>query len=518
MPKYADLAKGFARSLTADVMGLPGDTANNLENLGRAGYGFIGSELGLLKPSQLPELREPKDAILTSDWLAKNTPLEDTGSSEYTTGRLSSLAIPLLGGFASRAKEKLPTSFDQLGALFPGDESGTIAVHAVEPQKLMVSSSNPSWMGVDSDVYDVPAKFRNELYQPSFALTNGGILGTNFGNLLLIPNPRRVDPKTSPSVIRATDFYSPRYNGSYAGGGFDMGDRLRKSQFYTDSLEDLDAAQHQLKYYKNTVEPNDPDSLDNIQTFQEKIARALANKQKAIQENRPNTSDVTRRYNDRFGSAFYKGGIYAEEAGQKQDSFTPRTMHEFRIDASPRFQSLEHYVNSPYGGKLLTADTLAPRQELNKVETALDNTLFRLREPGSDVSLFQNMTTRDKLKFLTKAAQGEFPSGLINDLTNEPLTKENILGLQDFAKGLLYKIKTNPSDYGEIKRFGPMGINGDNFVGAILARPQPNTVTLDPRIVSGFGSRNIPYFDLSSSPKEAIANKIRDLQASVFSK
>jgi len=117
MPKYADLAKGFARSLTADVMGGFGDTANNLENLARAGYGYVGSKLGMLSPSQLPELREPKDAILTSDWLAKNTPLEDTGSGEYTTGRLASLALPLLGGFAARTNAPPPASADQLGAI-----------------------------------------------------------------------------------------------------------------------------------------------------------------------------------------------------------------------------------------------------------------------------------------------------------------------------------------------------------------------------------------------------------------
>jgi hypothetical protein len=497
-------------------MGGFGDTANNLENLARAGYGYVGSKLGMLSPSQLPELREPKDAILSSDWLVKNTPLEDTGSGEYTTGRLASLAIPILGGFASRPKEKLPTSFDQLGALFPGDKSGTIAVHAVEPERLMASSSNPSWMGINPNA-DIPTRFRNELYQPSFALTNGEILGTNFGNLLLIPNPRRVDPKTSPSVIRATDFYSPRYNGSYAGGGFDMGERLRNNRLYTDSLEDLGGAQNQLNYYKNNVELSDPNSPDNIQTFQEKIARALANKQKALQESRPNTNDVTRRYNDRFGSAFYKGGIYAEEAGQKQDSFTPANLHQFRIDASPRFQSLEHYVNSPYGGKLLTADTQKPFQDLAKVERALDETLFRLRKPGSEESLGQNMIGRDKLKFLTKAANGIFPSNLINDLTGKPITAEQMLGLQDFAQGLMMKIKTNPSDYGEIKRFGPMGINGDNFVGAILAKPQPFNV-LNPNLISGFASRNIPYFDLAGRDKEEIANKIRDLQASVFSK
>lgn len=121
MPKYSDLAKGFARSLTADLLGGFGDTANNIENLARAGYGYTGSKLGLLKADELPELREPKDAILSSDWLVKNTPLDDTGSPEYTAGRLFSLAIPLFGGFAARPKASVPASADQLGAIvFPG--------------------------------------------------------------------------------------------------------------------------------------------------------------------------------------------------------------------------------------------------------------------------------------------------------------------------------------------------------------------------------------------------------------
>lgn len=118
MPKYSDLARGFARSMTADLLGGFGDTANNIENLGRAGYGYVGSKLGLLSPDELPELRDPKDAFLTSDWLAKNTPLEDTGSAEYTTGRLSSLLIPLLGGFAARSKA---LKSNQLGGILKPD-------------------------------------------------------------------------------------------------------------------------------------------------------------------------------------------------------------------------------------------------------------------------------------------------------------------------------------------------------------------------------------------------------------
>lgn len=96
MPKQSAIAKGFARGLTADTVGAPADLANAFSNLLRAGVGFAGNKLGLLKPEQMPELIPNDQVPLTSDWLAKNTPLEDTGESGYTAARIA-------GGFAGPA-------------------------------------------------------------------------------------------------------------------------------------------------------------------------------------------------------------------------------------------------------------------------------------------------------------------------------------------------------------------------------------------------------------------------------
>ena len=110
-------------------------------------------------------------------------------------------------------------------------------------------------------------------------------------------------------------------------------------------------------------------------------------------------------------------------------------------------------------------------------------------------------------------AKGECPSSLFNERTNKTLDANELQELQKFAQELIQKAKTNPSDYGEIKRFGAMGLNGDNFVGAInLSDPD-----LVPRgVLAGFANRKIPYFDMSGSRVGAPAEKILDMQDSIF--
>lgn len=120
MPKQSTLAKGFARGLTADLAGVAGDTANNMANLLRAGFGYAGHKLGMLKAEDMPELVENKDSPFTSDWLAKNTPLEDTGEAGYTAARIAGGLAPALVGFAkgsAGAKPTAPGVMDEKGAL-----------------------------------------------------------------------------------------------------------------------------------------------------------------------------------------------------------------------------------------------------------------------------------------------------------------------------------------------------------------------------------------------------------------
>lgn len=96
-----DALKGLARGLTADVVGAPVDLATMLANLGLAGVGYAGNRLGMLNASQMPGLIEKP--VGGSDWFAgKSSPLTDTGSAEYTAGRLTGNIAPMLMGLAGK--------------------------------------------------------------------------------------------------------------------------------------------------------------------------------------------------------------------------------------------------------------------------------------------------------------------------------------------------------------------------------------------------------------------------------
>lgn len=107
----SDLLKGFVRGLTADVVGGPADLATILANAGIAGVGFAGHKLGLLKTP--PELLEAKNVPLTSDWLVRNTPLQNPGTAAYSAGQFTGNIFP---GIASIAKNASAPSLSQLNA------------------------------------------------------------------------------------------------------------------------------------------------------------------------------------------------------------------------------------------------------------------------------------------------------------------------------------------------------------------------------------------------------------------
>lgn len=59
MPSLADLLRAAGSGLYGSTGGFLNDTGVSLANLGRAAYGYGGSQLGLLAPSQLPDLIDP---------------------------------------------------------------------------------------------------------------------------------------------------------------------------------------------------------------------------------------------------------------------------------------------------------------------------------------------------------------------------------------------------------------------------------------------------------------------------
>src|SRR6185369_9877092 len=63
-------AAGVNRAVMSNLPGLPVDTALNVADLAKAGYGFVGSKLGLIKPQDLPQLIDRATIPGSSEWIA----------------------------------------------------------------------------------------------------------------------------------------------------------------------------------------------------------------------------------------------------------------------------------------------------------------------------------------------------------------------------------------------------------------------------------------------------------------
>jgi hypothetical protein len=182
MAKQSAIAKGFARGLTADTVGAPADLANTLSNLLRAGVGFAGNKLGLLSPEQMPELIPNDQVPLTSDWFAKNTPLEDTGEDGYTAARIA-------GGFAMPAAKV--ANIGSVGKVANQKQKGAIL--------LSEDLLRKNRLGVASDaILRLPT---GEQYRPADVPINLKLLAD------LQKNPREVPlPDLYPGFAHAPDF------------------------------------------------------------------------------------------------------------------------------------------------------------------------------------------------------------------------------------------------------------------------------------------------------------------------
>ena len=115
--------RGLARGLTADVVGTPADIATQATNLGIAGGGYLAHKLGLVQTP--PDLIDPRNVPLSSDWFAKNTPLEGNGAA-YDLGRLTpgvvGLAKTMMGTSPAVNALRSPFPTSQRGALYLGKD------------------------------------------------------------------------------------------------------------------------------------------------------------------------------------------------------------------------------------------------------------------------------------------------------------------------------------------------------------------------------------------------------------
>ena len=443
--------KGLARGLTADVLGAPVDAAQAAINLGLAGYGYIGNKLGLLKPDQMPSLLE--NSLGTSDWFAKNTFLEDKNEPGYTLGRVSTMALPLVGGLASRAKTA-PSVQSQKGALRVGGDPRYIQSHAVDTEKLLGTEQ----------------KLPRELYNPSFAITVGDVSRFN-PETVIIPHLGKLDPKLDKTVLTAVDYYTPRYN-SAAGARYDtLIKGLARSKAYGDPNmreETLHKLFGRLADRYATQFPRGGFMQEGLKAqFDELSALGKA------------------------GPAWEPGPL---PMARYSDAGT------MRITASPRFQSFEHFEKSPQGGLLLRpkGSVFPASYSQGLLEKGEDLTKrLRLRPEdfsGTDgkVRAFYG-TTREQLETLAsgklhpgkrsergrkfdKVDRPDFDysdlrvlkSGSPDDRNPEnyrELSPAEIMSLQVTARQILSRFKTAKSDYAENKLYGGFALHPQNVAG-----------------------------------------------------
>jgi hypothetical protein len=388
-------------------MGAPVDLATMIANLGIAGGGYLAHKTGLI--DQPPDLLDPKSVPLSSDWHVKNSPLEDTGSSKYFAGRTTANLFPAL----LRAAAKAPRPrHGQVSALYPGGSDDLVLTH---------STKN---------------KIPKEIGNLSGAITKDN-LNTDFGSTVLVLNPSRFEPRTSPTVIKNRDFFSPRYS---------------------DSRED---------YYAQRKKPDDV--LWELAMEQGVSKKVIKDFERRVLANA--------RLADRFYPTFSNAGTDLELVSRRSppenwptlpsygrggngsadllDPRLPEGAFDMAKRASPRFQSFKHYENSPYGGKLLTNDPRAPLNETGDIEETL-------RRFFADNGL--NVDTERAINIANKA------------LTRPELDSLDKIQAQKLRE-IVRRYKSVPSNYAETKTFGPTPLNKETVAGVLVSDHDNNATS-----------------------------------------
>jgi hypothetical protein len=406
-----NLLRGMARGLTADLVGTPVDLATMGTNLGIAGVNYLGEKTGMLdKP--IAEI-DPKTVPLSSDWLVKGTPLEEVpGDEENWYGKPYSW-----GQMASnwRAPLKKAPKAEALGKTKSGKLIG---------EDLAMYHSTEGIMGLpgEYDLKQVYGPALKELTHPSFAITSNtgdyeNVLN-KFGSNILVPDPRALDPRTQNTTLKAHDFYTPRRDLSHERA-------IRRL-----------AGAYELK----------PDPLE--------LARA--------------------RLRDKFTLDFPKGGSGAEAGG----GLALKDPSSKTMMSSPRFQTYEHFDTHPKGAARIRASDWEATEDKIVSELRREYNRKTKDEMGNMKPMMKydkpNRPYLERYKFVDPSQQGMEIDNVVQSHALNPdwWRSHGADPDSDYVKGVIARLRGykkemidyNPSDYGELKKFGPMQINKDNFL------------------------------------------------------
>ncbi len=459
----ANYLRGLGRGLTADVVGTPADIATQATNLGIAGGGYLAHKLGLVQTP--PDLLDPTNVPLTSDWFVKNTPLQGEGT-EYNLGRMTPAIVsmgraalnPELTSTTTQALRS-PSPAKQLGALYIGKDGEPDAEDLALYHNTMIGSQK---LPVP-DRYRVPQELRNV----SQAITaRGGKLVGEFGPNFLVPNPAKFEPRASNTVLKPTDFFTPRRDAATEGN----------YETVLAALRDAEVA----KLHDNTLQA----ALDYGFSKREanRLAMDAATREAAKRRAQARLADRA------LGQAYPAGGSFGEVI-KPQPSATalkqvlPAQYAEL-VASSPTFKSFEQFDTSPMGGDRLRhyAATKASPEQFTK---AAEDFVATLKNMGYDLGSDPRFGTLQNPKYVAENVT----------LNGNRLAPKSVDRIVTNMQNLVNQVQTGPSQYAELKKYGPTSVIGANFPAFIYSKP------VDDMVLEALKQKGIKPYDFTNGGK-----------------
>lgn len=337
-----------------------------------------------------------------------NAPLVNERTMDMTS------ALPL--GAATGAVSKMAP---MAAALYAGAKKPNLMLsHSVEPRNLLTNNG------------DLP----KELYNTSFGIKDNALMN-EFGPVALIPHLGKLDPAVSPSTLHAMDAFTPRWG---AAAGKRVDDVFDEMNIPAELLGDPAAIQRHVREQANA---RLADRL--VATFRGGGAGAEA-------------SGVTSRT---LGLPEYgQGGYRIGDSPMIWERGDPKSLQVRALSLGPRFQSFRSYEDSPLGaGRLSNSnDHEKTYQELVDFLRANPEMREKFRITPEDTFNVYNVGSSPTIaSFLRAARQGR-----------SDIPKDVVAGARDIVN----KLRSTSSEYAELKNWGPLPLNTENFAG-IIADP-----------------------------------------------
>jgi len=287
---------------------------------------------------------------------------------------------------------------------------GKAALYAGALRKNLQAVTSHSVQGLT----DPSGKLVRELYHPSFGISSDELKDFAEEGTMLIPRLGKFDPKTENTVLTGIDAWTPRHQSA-------AGKRIDSISPANLNLPDYKAliAEARLadKFY-----PNFP--LGGIGAESHLKSRNVAHILPHYGEIDPADKQMmlakALRTQTRAADMMNKMRFYA---------------------VGPRFQSFKHYETSPVGAARLD---------------------------GGRADYFAKDEALSFVNYLAREGTGE----LVDDIDKlVPALKDLVKLGGNVGKGAashLSDLRKTMSEYGELKAFGPVGVNAENFAGLIL--------------------------------------------------